>query len=123
MYEISLLDNLKQKIIAPDDLNDEMPTTIEGFEKLLSKKKTQAQKEKIFLEQQLIRRDKLIEIQKERIKRLKQEVDRAMSLMNKRVKPIKEMLDEKLQNLQLALANESIPNGGKNDQQLEQFVY
>jgi hypothetical protein len=40
MYEISLLDNLKQKIIAPDDLNDEMPTTIEGFEKLLSKKKT-----------------------------------------------------------------------------------
>jgi hypothetical protein len=32
--------------------------------------------------------------------------------MNKRVKPIKEMLDEKIMNLQMALANESTPNAG-----------
>jgi hypothetical protein len=34
--------------------------------------------------------------------------------MNKRVKPIKEMLDEKIMNLQMALANESTPNAGNN---------
>jgi hypothetical protein len=38
-YEISLLDNLKQKILAPVDLDDDKPSTIEGYEKLLAKNK------------------------------------------------------------------------------------
>lgn len=39
--------------------------------------------------------------------RLKQEVDRAVNLMHKRVKPIKEMLDEKIQHLQQSVDKDS----------------
>lgn len=100
MYEITLLDNLKQKIVGPDDeLEEEQPTTIKGYQELITKKEEKTKREKTLLEQQIVRRDKLIDIQKERIARLKQEVDRAVNLMHKRVKPIKEILDEKMQHL------------------------
>ncbi len=97
MYEITLLENLKQKIVAPDyELEEEVPTTVKGYQELMTKKEERTKREKLLLEQQIVRRDKLIEIQKERIARLKQEVDRAVNLMHKRVKPIKEIIDEKM---------------------------
>ena len=72
------------------------------------KKEERVKREKTVLEQQIVRRDKLIEIQKERITRLKQEVEKAVNLMHMRVKPIKEMLDEKIQYLQQSVDKDSI---------------
>ena len=39
MYEISLLDNLKKKVLAPTDFDNDVPATMEGYEKLMTKKK------------------------------------------------------------------------------------
>jgi hypothetical protein len=52
LYEITLLENLKQRIVAPDYIPEEAPpTTLEGYQELMGKKEEMAKKERVLLEQ------------------------------------------------------------------------